>query len=575
MNTNIIKKSRWLQIAAICFLFIIVIKPLPIYAETSGKCGEAVFWSLDNGTLTIEGSGAIEDYSEFNYAPWYDVRSTITYVVVKDGVTNIGDMAFYDCTNLVQATLSNTVNRIGEATFLKCNKLETLNIGNSIASIGDYAFKLCTSLKGVNLPNSLQTIGYESFFMCESLTSITIPSSVYIIGDSAFAYCNNLLQAVINATITKLPTWTFYGCDNLVNVTFSSSIREIGNNSFYNCDNLSNVKSSASSDVCEDITNQIKKYVPDLPAVEKINSTTNSSKTESSNSSQKDVIENNNVIISGNIQTNNQSINESNTTVDVIIKNNDAWNEVIDTVDEYVTKNDSNNPVDVNIYVQNDQKVSGDILNEFAGEDLNININFDNSIFTINAKTLNKDKNYKDFKVGYKLEKITDPDESVLAVLGNAQGYYLTLDGNIDFNIGVKIKLDYMGYASLYQKNRSWNLVQTTSIDSNGYVSFYLNSFDRLTKYLLGINVESINQDTIIIPESEYGQYNGLIDEYGNKYEITGVESSWGITIGQFTLILIAVLVFIVSIIGVIMYVLYKRNQMIEENMRRKRNGKG
>ncbi|MBR3893819.1 MAG: leucine-rich repeat domain-containing protein [Clostridia bacterium] len=77
----------------------------------------------DTGLLTISGVGEMYDY---NYdAPWYNSRSAIKRVTIQDGVTSIGNMAFYGC-NMTHVDIPNSVVRIGEAAFNQCIYLEEL-----------------------------------------------------------------------------------------------------------------------------------------------------------------------------------------------------------------------------------------------------------------------------------------------------------------------------------------------------------------------------------------------------------------------------------------------------------------
>ena len=105
----------------------------------SGTCGENLTWMLDNGTLTISGTGDIDDTQNFS-----DVTSeSIERVIFEEGTT----------------------------------------------SIGDFAFSFCADLKSVTLPDSLSKIGVGAFNFCESLTEIKIPANVSEIGKSAFCGC--------------------------------------------------------------------------------------------------------------------------------------------------------------------------------------------------------------------------------------------------------------------------------------------------------------------------------------------------------------------------------------------------
>ncbi|MBP3673019.1 MAG: leucine-rich repeat protein [Oscillospiraceae bacterium] len=155
----------------------------------SGYCGntaneggaESVKWSLTgnavNGyTLTISGSGAMADYSGFDF-PWESYSSDITNVVIGEGVTKIGD----------------------------------------------YAFVYCSSLKTVSLPYGLVSIGERCFYGCSSLESITIPDSVTAIPDSCFRNCSKLETVHIGSGVTSIGSWVFYGCTSLTGFTVSES----------------------------------------------------------------------------------------------------------------------------------------------------------------------------------------------------------------------------------------------------------------------------------------------------------------------------------------------------------------
>lgn len=118
-------------------------------------------------TLTIKGSGNMENYDHNSsyYAPW--MWKTVTQVKFEGSVTSIGNYAFLDCPNLTSIT-----------------------IPDSVVSIGAFAFCNCSNLENVVMPNdsnsSLKLIGADAFYQCPKLKSITIPSSVISIGRCAF-----------------------------------------------------------------------------------------------------------------------------------------------------------------------------------------------------------------------------------------------------------------------------------------------------------------------------------------------------------------------------------------------------
>ena len=150
-------------------------------------------WTLDaDGTLNISGMGAMKDYGyDSNRNPVYK-NSNVKKVVIEDGVTSIGDYAFFNCSSLTSITIPDSVTSIGNSAFSYCSSLTSITIPDSVTSIGDYAFSDCSSLTSITIPSSVTSIGSAAFYKCSSLTSITIPKSVTSIGSGVFDKCNNL-----------------------------------------------------------------------------------------------------------------------------------------------------------------------------------------------------------------------------------------------------------------------------------------------------------------------------------------------------------------------------------------------
>ena len=149
-----------------------------------------ITWNLsEDGTLTISGTGDIPGSGD---APWFSRSYEIKKVIIKDGVTNIGNKAFFDYPALTSVEIPNSVTSIGESAFFQCMRLTSVTIGNSLTRIGKRAFENCTALLFVEFPNSLTNIEESAFGNCFVLTSITIPNSVTSIGNNAFVNCVNL-----------------------------------------------------------------------------------------------------------------------------------------------------------------------------------------------------------------------------------------------------------------------------------------------------------------------------------------------------------------------------------------------
>ena len=139
----------------------------------SGSCGENVTWTLTaDGTLTISGTGAMTDYTYDSRSPWYSCRGAIKRVVIQQGVTSIGNWAFWDCSGLTSVTIPDGVTSIGGDAFSGCTSLTSVAIPSSVTEIGGSAFSGCTGLTSVTIPDSVTSIDGYAFSGCDSLTDV-------------------------------------------------------------------------------------------------------------------------------------------------------------------------------------------------------------------------------------------------------------------------------------------------------------------------------------------------------------------------------------------------------------------
>lgn len=196
------------------------------------------FWSYDEATktLTIFSNGTFE-----STPPWDSLKSDITTVTIKSGVTSIEDSAFLDCANLTSVTIPDSVTSIGMDAFRGCTSLTGVTIPDGVTSIGMSAFQDCSALASVTIPNSVTSIGYSAFRDCDNLTDVTIPSSVKTIGGSVFNSCDNLTRVEIQGGITNIGDYTFYYCEKLASVTIPNSVTTIGEGAFGMCSSLTNL----------------------------------------------------------------------------------------------------------------------------------------------------------------------------------------------------------------------------------------------------------------------------------------------------------------------------------------------
>lgn len=107
--------------------------------EASGECGNDLTWTYyADGTLVISGSGDMTNFEDV--APWVAQGLDVKKAVIEDGVTGIGDSAFYGCTNLSELVISASVTRIGAFAFYECYALNSVKLSANITRVGPYAF---------------------------------------------------------------------------------------------------------------------------------------------------------------------------------------------------------------------------------------------------------------------------------------------------------------------------------------------------------------------------------------------------------------------------------------------------
>ena len=141
----------------------------------SGSCGTDVQWSLDEkGVLRLSGTGRMTDYQNATEVPWEEMRNQITQVQFDDAITNIGNCAFYACSNLTEVITPKALSEVGKYSFAICTSLVSIDLPNGTKRIGEHAFTMDSALKSITIPSSVLGIGTEAFYNCERLTKVKI-----------------------------------------------------------------------------------------------------------------------------------------------------------------------------------------------------------------------------------------------------------------------------------------------------------------------------------------------------------------------------------------------------------------
>lgn len=254
--------------------------------DAIGYCGEDLTWVLDDGVLTISGTGDMFDYKYNSTLPWSKYKNDVTSLVIEDGVTSIGDYTFEGLTQVTSVKIPDSVRRIGAWAFDFCYSLQKVELPENLEFIGEMAFAECSELVSIVIPESVKTIGYGAFEYCGKLSEITLPDSMinfdsnpfrgtayykdksnwesgvlYIgkhlleIDDNinadcvikygtinilpfAFSDVRKLKSVTIPDTVEYIGGCAFKECINLEAVVIPDSVKKLGRYAFYCCDNL-------------------------------------------------------------------------------------------------------------------------------------------------------------------------------------------------------------------------------------------------------------------------------------------------------------------------------------------------
>lgn len=182
----------------------------------AGKCGDNISWRItDSYTLFIDGTGDMYSFAKES-TPWNFYSENLTGAFVSDGITSIGDYAFYNCKNIKSVALSTV-----------------------LVKVGAYAFYGCESLTEISIPETVYSVSEKAFYGCKSLENVVLPETTTILGNGVFAGCSGLVSAEIKGDVISVADSMFADCENLITFKSANDIRTVGEKAFYNCKKLS------------------------------------------------------------------------------------------------------------------------------------------------------------------------------------------------------------------------------------------------------------------------------------------------------------------------------------------------
>lgn len=178
-------------------------------------------------TMTIRGTGPMKNYDFLSCRdmPWRDAILKITRLIVDDGVTSLGDCVLHgfdgghDARNLMEVTLPEGLTYLGNYAFFGAAKLKSITLPSTLTTIGLGAFDECAGLTDITIPSDVKTIK-EGAFGGTGLTSVTIPDKVETLGQDVFENCTQLTSIHILKSVKSMGAEMFGYCTALTCITF-------------------------------------------------------------------------------------------------------------------------------------------------------------------------------------------------------------------------------------------------------------------------------------------------------------------------------------------------------------------
>lgn len=174
--------------------------------------------------------------------------TALTDVTLPDGLTIINRNAFNICPKLATVTFAGEtpqLNSLGQNAFQSCEALTSIDIPDNVTTLATRTFNLCTTLENVTLPNQLESIGDFVFNECSALKKLDIPQNVTSIGGNAFNKCEELTTVNFLGQVPQLNSigkHAFYECQKLADLTLPDRLTSIGKSAFYRCNALTSIR---------------------------------------------------------------------------------------------------------------------------------------------------------------------------------------------------------------------------------------------------------------------------------------------------------------------------------------------
>ena len=182
------------------------------------------------------------DASTPQIKPYAFAGCSLSKLTVPEGVTLIGEKAFFACASLTEVSLPSSLTKIDTGAFAECTALAEIALPSQLQELGASAFYGCSALTEVLLPEGTKTLGNYVFAKCSSLRSAYLPDSITSMGTNTFLQCHSLVSVKLPANLSSLPANTFTACSSLQTVSLPEDMVLIGTGAFQSCYSLFSIR---------------------------------------------------------------------------------------------------------------------------------------------------------------------------------------------------------------------------------------------------------------------------------------------------------------------------------------------
>lgn len=207
--------------------------------ETTGQCGDNVYWTFDEGMgeLVISGSGNMYDYS-YDTSPFYK-NNNIKNVIINYGPTSIGKYLFFWCENICNVKIPDSVISIGYDSFAGCENLREIKIPDSVIEIGSGALR-ATGLESIIIPDGVTKINSNLFSDCKNLSEVTLPDGILSIGQ--YAFLSSGIESInIGDSTEAIDQYAFAYAEKLRKINIGCGLKSLGDYVFKDCTSLEEI----------------------------------------------------------------------------------------------------------------------------------------------------------------------------------------------------------------------------------------------------------------------------------------------------------------------------------------------